>query len=338
MRGWKTALIGLGKIGIALSEDPVHSLAFPYATHAQVLMDHPGFDWVAAVDTNQTTLQGLKKRLVHLDVSSSCESLQSRHAIEVAVIATPPNSRASIIDALPNLKAILLEKPIGADVATASQFLLDCDTRGIAVLVCLPRRFDASFRKLKLGGLYDCIGEPVAAFGSYGNGLANNGSHLLDMIRMLLGEVVSVQAVAGIPGFIEGPVPYDLNIPFVCTLAARHAVMVHPLYFSNYREVGLDIWGREGRFQILHEGLTFAFSPRQVSRILSNAAEIAHEQTRIEISSVGRALYAVYENLHSVLQGGQSYCTGEDGLRLMQLIEAIRFSAQSGGAVVECGT
>lgn len=336
MTGWKTALIGLGKIGLKLSQDPVHKIAFPYATHAQVLLDHHAFDWIAAVDTDQTTRQSVKEMVGHLDVACTTESLQSRRAIEVAVIATPPNERTSILESMPNLKAVLIEKPMGSDVEMARRFLSYCSARSIFVLVCLPRRFDKSFRQLMHGGLHDRIGQLVATFGTYGNGLANNGSHLLDMIRMLIGEVISVQAVAGQSVFKEGPILGDLNIAFVCELANHQTVMVNPVWFSNYREVGLDIWGSDGRFQIMNEGMTFSCSPRQASRILSNAAEIAHDQTSIETSSVGHALYDVYDNLHSVLQGEEAYCTGADGLRAMQLVEAIRLSAQTAGARVDC--
>lgn len=336
MSGWKTALIGLGKIGLKLSQDPVHKISFPYATHAEVLMDHFAFDWIAAVDTDQTTLQSVKEMVSYLDVASTTESLQSRQAIEVAVIATPPNGRTSFLESMPNLKAVLIEKPIGLDVEMAKQFLSYCSARSIFVLVCLPRRFDKSFRQLMHGGLHDRIGQPAISFGTYGNGLANNGSHLLDMIRMLLGEVISVQAVSGQSIFKEGPILGDLNIAFVCELANHHIVMVNPVLFSNYREVSLDIWGSVGRFQIMNEGLTFSYSPRQTSRILSNTAEIAHDQTIIETSSVGHALFDVYDNLHSVLQGEEAYCVGADGLRVMQLVEAIRLSAQTSGARVDC--
>lgn len=336
MKIWNTALIGFGQIGAGLADDPVHARSFPYATHAQVLRDHPAFNWMAVADPVAAARDSAREVWGVNETAASAQDMSSAHAIEVAVIATPPRGRLAILDALPNLKAVLVEKPLADSLENAQAFLEHCQSRHIAVLVCLPRRYDSSLRNLAGGGLATTVGRPMAAFATYGNGVANNGTHLIDMIRFLLGEVVSVQAVAGATPFVEGPIDGDMNLPFTCVLSSGLTVMVNPLKFSAYREVGLDIWGEAGRLQLLHESLTLISTPRSASRILSGVAEISHDNPTVQTSTIGHALYSVYDNLAAVLQGATPHCGGDDALAAMRVVDAVRRSAANGGSQETC--
>lgn len=336
MKKWKTALMGFGKIGAGLADDPVHARAYPYATHAQVLRDHPAFDWIAVVDPAAAARAAAQVVWNVPEAAESAQSLPSAQAIEVAIVATPPGGRLEILDALPNLKAVLVEKPLADSIENAKAFLEYCQSRQIAVSVCMPRRYDGSLRQLADVRLSELVGRPMTAFATYGNGLANNGTHLIDMIRFLLGEVICVQAIAGAQSFVEGPIDGDINLPFTCVLSSGLSVMVSPLHFSAYREVGLDIWGEYGRLQLLHESLTLISTPRGSSRLLSDAAEIHHDAPVLQTSTVGQALYAVYDNLAGTLQGASPCCGGDDALATMRIVEAVRRSAANGGRSENC--
>ena len=62
------------------------------------------------------------------------------------------------------------------------------------------------------------IGKIQSAFGLYGNGLKNNGSHLIDWARMFLGEVSWVQSLANGNFIEEGTIINDKNFQFVMLL------------------------------------------------------------------------------------------------------------------------
>ncbi|MBN2752915.1 MAG: Gfo/Idh/MocA family oxidoreductase [Rhodospirillaceae bacterium] len=336
MTRWKTALFGFGKIGSGLADDPLMALHYPYATHAQVLRDHSAFDWVAVVDPTETARTSALKLWHVPETAASAHALRSANEIEVAIIATPPDSRPNIIGSLPNLRAVLVEKPLAATPAAAENFLSLCEARGISVNVSLPRRHDYSLRELAEGRLVQQIGTPMAAFAVYGNGLANNGTHMIDLIHLLLGDICSVQAIAGSTPFVEGPISGDINLPFTLTLQSGIAAMVHPVKFSCYRENSLDIWGERGRLQILREGLSFLYTPATKSRTTTGANEIAHDQASLTTSSIGCALYSVYDNLDCVLRGGQSHCPGHLALKTMRIVDAILRSADANGTVIPC--
>jgi predicted dehydrogenase len=331
----RTALVGFGRIAAGLADDPVMARHFPEATHAQVLAAHPEFRWDAVVDPSPAARAAARERWKVPCVAADLGALPRREEIEVVVIATPPETRGAVLGALPGLRAVLVEKPLGIELSEAQTFVAACRARGVLVQVDLLARADPDLRALAAGGLKERIGAVQAAFGVYGNGLSNNGTHLVDWIRLLLGEVAGAQAAPAARSFAGGPIPGDLNLPFVLWLAGGGAAMVQPLRFDAYREVGLDLWGDRGRLALWNEGLTAVECKAAPHRFLDGAREIASDRPTSWTTGLGRALHAMYDNLAAALRGAAPLVSpGEDALRTMSVVEAIRESARNGGAVV----
>lgn len=206
----------------------------------------------------------------------------AHHEPEVAVLAIPPEGRAEVLAALPSVRAVMLEKPLGPP-SVREPLLNLIEKRGIVTQVAYWRRGDPT-----LCALPD-IGPAQAAFGLYGGGLRNNGSHLVDMVRMLLGEILDVQATSG--------------CAFTLTVSGAQ-VSVHEINFAHYREVSLDIWGEGGRIAIENEGLSIYHFPRTEHRGLENAYEIDAACWQSDVGA-GEALPALYANLARHLTHGE---------------------------------
>jgi predicted dehydrogenase len=332
MSGWKTALVGFGRIAAGYADDPAQARWYPYASHAQVLRDHPAFDWQAVVDPSVAACATATARWGISRTAVSAATLENAEDIEVAVIATPPEARREIVECFPRLRAVIVEKPLGINFAEAEAFIAKCRHRGILVAVNLPRRYDTDLRALADGGLEDRIGKPMAVFGTYGNGLRNNGTHLVDLVRMLFGSIGSVGVVPGYRPCAEGPIEGDINVPFFAVMESGLVTMVQPIRFSSYREVGLDIWAEQGRLQLVHEGLTAIETPVADNRQLSGAMELSHDNSKTHTTSVGRALYSVYDNLSAAMQGHAALlCPGEEGLATMRVVEELVLASAKTG-------
>lgn len=320
----KTALIGFGRMAAGYADDPVNARWFPYATHAQVLRDHPAFDWVAVVDSSQEALAAASSRWGVQNTARSAQELSNANEIEVAVIATPPEARAGLLDCFPALRAVLVEKPMGVSLDDATAFVADCHRRGITGAVNFPRRYDPVLIELADGGLQRIIGRPQAVFGTYGNGLRNNGSHVIDLLNMLLGPVVGADRISGGRCFVEGPISGDSNFPFTLKWDNGLVAAMQPLCFAAYREVGIDIWGETGRMQILNESLSLWTTSVADNRQLTGARELCHEASGQRSSGLGRALYLAYDNLAAGLHGeADLLCSIDDGLVTMRIVEEL---------------
>ncbi|HEV8632886.1 MAG TPA: Gfo/Idh/MocA family oxidoreductase [Chloroflexota bacterium] len=140
-------------------------------------------------------------------------------AIQVVAIATPNDQHAEIaIAAAAAGKHILCEKPLGRDAAEAKRMLDAVERAGVVNMVGHQFRRTpavAFARKLidegAIGRILSCRGTYLQDFGAdpdvpllwrfrksvAGSGaLGDIGSHALDMLRYLVGEVAAVHAVA----------------------------------------------------------------------------------------------------------------------------------------------
>jgi predicted dehydrogenase len=330
-RRFRTALIGLGRIGSTYAEDPLIAKRYRYASHAQALVDHPAFAWDAAVDPNSAALASAKERWGFKYGAHSMAKLLENYQPEIIVLATPPSAYTPTISECPELKAVLCEKPLGSSFSDAQKFVDLCAARDILVQVNFWRRCDVFYRQLAAGELSAMIGKAQMVNGCYGNGLFNNGSHLVDFCRMLFGEIVEVAAL-GSPVHRAG-FPLDNDFDVACRLGFANGGMavLQPLDFSHYREIGLDIWGERGRLELLNEGLTNRLSRRATHRALGAANEIVLDAPEALPSTVGAALLQVYDNLAAVLLGeGELLSPAASALHTTQVIEAIETAGKLG--------
>ena len=170
----------------------------------------------------------------------------------------------------------------------------------------------------------------------YGNGLLNNGTHLVDLIRLLLGEIEAVQTIGNAVPYTAGPIPGDMNLPINLQLGGGMVVMLHPIRFEHYREVSLDIWGEKGRLSINQEGLSILLHPQRDNRSMKDEREVASDQPQHIPVTLGQAFYRVYNNLAAAVnEGSMLWSPGESALQTATVIEAVIQSSERQGAMVE---
>ncbi len=331
----RAVLIGAGKVGMGYADDPITARHYPFATHAQVLSVHPEFEWVGVVDPSEEARRLASEKWGMPFIGETPAALSSDCRPEIAVLATPPGNRIDALKALPSLRAVLVEKPLGKDVAEAKAFLDYCQGKDILVQANLWRRADEGFQALAAGGLKDRIGKPQAVFGIYGNGLANNGTHMIDMARMLLGDIESVQVVGAQLIESAGPVIGDVNIPFSLRFKIGISALFHPVSFSQYRENAMEIWGQWGRLDLVQEGLGIHVHPRRNHRAVSTTQEIDFDSQETIPSTVGHAFFRMYDNLAAAIRTGTPlWAPGSLALDTANIIDSILTSAKNSGSVI----
>lgn len=336
MRAYRTALIGFGKMAQGYSHDAAMALYYPYASHAQVLRDNPRFDWCAVVDPDEGARSSAIRDWGISNSVPSPEAIAGREEIEVAVLATPPERRLGALDSLPALKAVLVEKPLGVDLESARVFVEACRERNILVQVNLWRRADKALARLAKGELQNRIGRVQAATFVYGNGLRNNGTHMVDLARIFFGEIARVQRIGAGEGHVEGPIPGDANPTFAIVTETGLNVLFQPLSFAHYRENGVTLWGETGRLEIMNEGLVIQSCGMADNRAMQGEAEIAHDRPERLETSVGHALYRLYDDLAAALDADDAtrLCSpGVSALKTTAIVEAVAAAPADGRSV-----
>jgi predicted dehydrogenase len=335
MHRWKTVLCGFGSVAAGIAKDKRMSRFIKYQTHAQVLNDHLEFDWLAVVDPDPEARRIARDEWNIPVVVNSPKAVLEYFEPDVAILATGPGPRADILRDLPSVRAIIVEKPLGYTFEKASAFAKLCKECEIICQVNLFRRTDKTYHGLVSGNMHESIGETQAATVLYGNGLLNNGVHMIDLVRMLLGEIMSVRALGTAEVARNQTIKDDIDVPCALTLNNGAIVTMHPIDFSYYRDVMIDVWGTRGRLEIYQEGLFLRLSQLKEHRALEETYEIDIDNPINLESYCGSAYYELYDDLAKSLRGEKQHGSPlENALQAEKVVEAIRISEGSNGVLV----
>lgn len=326
----KTAICGFGRIAAGYAADPLTQKYFRYSTHVQVLKAHPEFQLEAVADISEPARRSARENWGISSVFATTGEMVAACRPDVLVVATPPAMRSDLSD-LPGVRAVILEKPLGIDPGNSATSIRSLRQQGVLVQVNLWRRADPVMQNLSSGRLKESIGDIQAAFGIYGNGLLNNGVHMIDLVRMLAGEVASVRALLPAVKVEAGPVAGDVLVPFQLRMEAGFACCFQPVRFSNYRENSLDLWGTQGRLTIANEGLVIELRRKAANRAIQDEFEVPSDVPEQIESSAGVALYEMYSNLARAVRLGEPLCSpAESALQSEVICHGVRQSADTG--------
>ncbi len=293
-----TTLIGFGKVAFSMSNDKKMAKFIKYQTHAQVLKSNKNFLWNAVVEPDKEKRELAKKKWKIPIVVDSISKLPQDHKIDVMVITTPPEDRMLLLPFIKRVKkAVILEKPISNSYKNSIKFYRECKRQKLKVQVNLFRRLDKEMIKVKETILSKKLGNLQAGFCVYGNGLYNNALHMVDLIRMLFGEISFVQAIAEDSQFNNCTMKNDFNIPFIIFTKKGGSIIFQPINFNFYRDIYLDFWGEKGRLEIFQEGLFYRLSGVKKHRAIDGLNEISIDKMKYKKTNCGYAYYNIYENL-----------------------------------------
>lgn len=128
---------------------------------------------------------------------STCTDIPSDTCYDIVSICTPASLHlTSVKEALlfsPSI--IFMEKPLASDLDEAEEIIGLCKAADVRLVVNISRRWDEVLKQFIddiHGGRW---GELRRVVGIYGKGLKNNGSHMLEIISRLVGNVVVENAI-----------------------------------------------------------------------------------------------------------------------------------------------
>jgi len=178
------AIIGCGQIGTqwdAFVQQPSVSL-----THAAGFSKHPDARLVAVCDQDTQKAEQSAQRWgarAYIDQ----EQLFAENPVDVAVIATSSATRWSVIETAleANVKVLVIEKPLASTLAESKKLVAAIDASGIKSLVNFSRHWDPSMRQLRDSLSQGEFGPVQRIVGTYGKGITNNGSHMIDLVAFL---------------------------------------------------------------------------------------------------------------------------------------------------------
>ncbi|HEY9102742.1 Gfo/Idh/MocA family oxidoreductase [Chitinimonas sp.] len=323
----KAGLVGCGRIGCEFDEDADRVGIY---THAAAYRAAEGVALWAIADADPAKLANCGERYGIPPERRYTDAAQmlAKEPLDLLSIAAPDRLHAPLAKlaaTAPRLRGLLLEKPLALDLDEGRAVLNQLQARGLAVVVNYSRRFCPAHAKLKTALAEGRLGRIQQVSGYYGKGVKHNGGHWLDLLRYLLGPLVSVQAWPSQASDYEGDPTPDLRITLAGGVTASLLGTDH-LHYSLFE---MDIVAEQGRVRITESGHCIAWYAAAESPYY--AGYRLPVLTDTDTSGMRDLLLGAVENLRdTVLERTASRCDAEDGLLALCAADAACRSMLSG--------
>jgi predicted dehydrogenase len=328
----------IGAIGAGFIMADVHLASYQQA----------GFPVVAIASRTQAHAQTVADRWGIPKVHATPQALIEDPDVEIVDIAFPPDQQPDLIrHALKqkHVKAILAQKPLALDFATAKALAAEARAAGKVLSINQNMRFDQSMRVLKQILDRELLGKPVLAtiemraiphwqpfLADYDRlTLLNMSIHHLDVLRFLLGDPTEVMTMVRQDPRTKFPHGDGICVSTLTFPSGAMAVSMEDVW-SGPREEGFqsDIyikWRVEGTEGLAQGTIGWpdypAGSPSTLRYNAKRATGGEWAQPSWDTMWFPHAFKGVMAQLQDALkEGREPMLSGEDNVRTMALVEA----------------
>lgn len=309
----KVAVIGCGRIGALLEDDP---LRYHPCTHLGAWMATSDVEVVGACDLKEDRLLYCRERFGVKKLYTDYRQMLAVERPDIVSIASDTETHAEILAACveAGVKGVFLEKPVASSSAELASVLPWVN--GTVVVVNHERRWEAPYNFVKnlvaggfLGRVLKVEGRVCSNY--KGDILLHDGTHLIDMIRYIAGEFEDVSGRKVGRDFYGS---FTIELP-----TGGKAYGTIEASFRPYFEFELKIWGTEGMVAVGNSGLEL-YRVGESNRFYG--FKELHKIGVPQIRFVNPFLLATRELIRAVEEGADVRSTLLDGLEALRVIEA----------------
>jgi len=245
---FRCGVIGLGRIGCGFDDD-VNKKSIN--THAGAYYFNKNAKFVALCDIDQKKLLKYGKKYDISETYLDYKKMFQESQLDCVSICTLADSHLDIINEAVkhNVSGIFLEKPISDSLKNAKEIVEICKKNKIKLQIDFQRRFDPFYHTIKKVVNSKKFGKIQHCSIYYGAGIANTGSHFIDLARFFFGDISYVEGNKSqnssnnlLDSNIDGRIIFKNN-----TICSIIGLDVHG---KNYGILEFDIFGSGGRIRI----------------------------------------------------------------------------------------
>lgn len=313
-------IIGCGAIAGGYDHDRA---GLPPLSHAGAFAENPHFRLAAAVDPDAAKRVEFMARWDVPVGAASLDDLPSELAADVIVVASPTAMHGAHVAAALARKPRLIfcEKPVTPTAEASAALVAACGTADTLLAVNHTRRWAPDIVALAhelRGGTHGTL---RSASGTYTKGVLNNGSHMIDLLHMLLGDVALV--AAGAPVFDHWP--DDPSVPCLLT-AGTVPVTLNIGDARDYALFELTIVTATGTITMEDGGLAWRKRNARPSPDFPGYRTL--DAGKRSDGAYAEAMRAAVANIHAALTEGAPLASdGASALAAQRLCEGIAAAA-----------
>lgn len=321
---FRAVILGLGKIASRYQEDPRRR---GIVTHAAAYRAHPRCELVAGFDRNLSQRRRFARRWKGVRVYGDLQKLLTTEQPDIISICTPPESHARLIQQVLEYspKAIFCEKPVATTLIEAQKVKRALGRTKTAFSLNISRRWDRMHQKIARDIEKGRWGSVQSVDAYYTGSFLSTGTHLVDGLRMLVGEIGWVQAVPPFSRSAGGGIQAALGFE------KGGAAFLHHLDRSHYLIYELDIYLSKGRVRLNDSGFESSCWGVGPCSQFSDFCALTPMKSPYGAGYQGVLKEAVNDLVSAASGGCLPLGTLEDGMRALEIQEALLKSSKEGG-------
>lgn len=311
MKKLKAIIVGAGNIG-AFFDSPDKKICL---THAHAYTTHSGFELAGFVDNDLAKAKKAAAIWGGNAYGTLEEAWESEGNIDVVSVCVPDEFHFGTIKQVLKkpVRLIFAEKPLTQKIADAEEIIDLAKAKNVAIAVNYSRRFVPEFQAIASEIKSQKYGNFLTGHGYYGKGVMHNGSHLLDLIRLLVGEIKGTTVFAHENDFYET----DPSVSAVLSLEnGKNLALLHTPA-TNFTLFELDLVFEKGRIEIRDSG-----NKIEISKVLKSDTFEGYKylvKDREITPSLNKAIYFAIDNIFNHLDRGEALlCSGEEGSKSLK--------------------
>ncbi len=333
------ALVGCGRIGQALEQDPLRGKP---CTHAGALNALGNVQLVAAADPDPECATQFGRAFGVDALYPDHTSLLENHSVDILAVASPTDTHSRIVcDAAASgrVLGIYCEKPISRSLEEADRMIEACEKAGVALVIGHERRFGNHFqlaRKLikegTLGEIRTVTGQALGGDpGKFsrelagGGPLLHDGTHLTDLLGFFAGPA---EWVIGTTRRSHGPRNIEHTAAAMVGFRSGALGFIEGGGRRKYFAFDLEIQGERGILRIGNSPPSLRLTAP--SERWSGFSELT--EADFPTYEPNNGFVAAYSALiDEITTGTPSGSSGRDGRAALEIILAVYKSSAKGG-------
>lgn len=333
------AIMGCGLIGAqwdVAQLSPAFSL-----THAAAFSRHAQASLVAVCDPDRAKAEQAAQRWSAQHAYTDVGRMFADNAVELAVVATSSAARWQVIEPAlaAGVKVLVIEKPLAITLTESRRLAAAIDAAAVKSVVNFSRHWDPSMRELRDAIRSGELGTIQRLVGTYGKGITNNGSHLIDLVGFLCdAEPVRARSLegpldAGEASWSRGEDPaLDAQVIYADQTGSEFHLTMMGTDQNAFTCFELRVIGRQALCEMSRGGRALTLTAIEAD---PNYAHYRIPGTARSLPA--RALEAMDHMADEALQLAlgtlqQASCDAQSALRTALTVEAVRYSARANGA------
>lgn len=347
------ALIGCGRVGVWLEEDPLRAKPATHMGGIKKIRDkglvEQGLEPVAVCDIDEERLRKCMSQWNIPNGYGDYKELIDSEKPDLVCIATWTESHRDIaVYAAKNgVKGIVLEKPMALDMDLAREIIRSCAVNNVKLVINHERRWDPKFKAVRKVVTEQTLGPLKAIYGNVlcrsaprgswkavleevgGGPLLHDGTHLVDMALYLAGDIATIN------GFVKREDPeigVETTATAMLTTNEGIPVFIEAGGMRDYFNFELDLHFVKGRLKA-GNGIKEYYVSEESSRY-SGFRDLVEAPFPSFIRDSDPFTGAILEVINAIEENREPYSSGQDGLKTMEIIFGIYYSAYLKGKTV----